>query len=193
MSLNLDFSNPFPELDEIVPEISPEPQGEPSRFAVENLEQAEWCLRQISRLKAKQAEIEKLAQAEIEKINAWKERETSKITGSISFFEGLLKDYHRRVLEEDPRRKTIKLPSGSLEARKTQPEFRRNEDELLPWVEANRPQYVIVKKSVDWANLKKELDFVNGRAFDPETGEAVPGIEVIERGTEFRVRAGDSK
>lgn len=184
MSLKLDFSNPFPELSEIAPELS----DEPDRFTVQTKDQAEWCLRQISRLKAKQSEIEELAKAEIEKINAWKEKETSTINSSIAFFEGLLKDFHRRILEEDPKAKTIRFPSGSLEARKMPPEYRRDEEKLLPWVEQNRPDFVIVKKSVDWANLKKELSFSNGAAVDPVTGEVVPGVEIVERGVDFRVK-----
>jgi len=185
MSLNLDFSNPFPELSEIAPELD-----ESSHFIVQSKDQAEWCLRQISRLKAKQSEIEELAQAEIEKINAWKKKETAKINDSISFFEELLKDFHRRTLEKDPKAKTIRLPSGSLEARKMPPEYRRDEEKLLPWVEQNRPDFLIVEKSVNWADLKKKLSFENGCAFDPITGEVVPGIEVIERGLKYRVRVG---
>jgi len=185
LSLNLDFSNPFPELSEVTPE--PPEEG---RFVVQTLDQAEWCLRQIERLKKKQSEIEALAQAEIEKISVWRERETSKITGDISFFEELLKDFHRRTLEKDPKAKTIRLPSGSLEARKMPPEYRRDEEKLLPWVEQNRPDFLIVEKSVNWADLKKKLSFENGCAFDPITGEVVPGIEVIERGLKYRVRVG---
>lgn len=187
MSLELDFANPFPDLSE----ITPEHPGEPDRFTVQSKDQAEWCLRQISRLKAQQSETEQLAQAEIEKINAWKEKETAKITSSIAFFEGLLKDFHRRILKEDPKAKTIKLPSGSLEARKVPPEIKRDKNILLPWVEKNRPDFVVVEKNVDWAGLKKELQFDNGVAFDPLTGEIVPGVEVVDRGTEFRVRVSE--
>lgn len=184
MSLELDFANPFPDLSE----ITPEHPGEPDRFTVQSKDQAEWCLRQISRLKAQQNETAELARAEIEKINAWKEKETAKITGSIAFLESLLKDYHRRVFEKDPKAKTIKLPSGSLEARKMPPDIKRDKNILLPWVEKNRPNFVVVEKNVDWAGLKKELRFDSGVAFDPLTGEVVPGVEVVDRGIDFRVR-----
>jgi phage host-nuclease inhibitor protein Gam len=183
--------NPFPELSELtedIPEELPEAPEKKERFQIKDKEQAEWCLRQISRLLCEQKEIEATAQAEIEKITTWKNDQTESIQKSISFFEYLLTEYHQQVLKENPKAKTIKLPSGKLEARKAQPEFIRNKEEMLPWVEKNQPDYVIVKKDVNWAGLKKILRYENGTGIDPDTGEVVPGLTVIDRGTAFRVK-----
>ena len=100
----------------------------------------------------------------------------------------MLTEYHQQVLKKNPKAKTIKLPSGKLEARKAQPEFIRNKEEMLPWVEKNQPDYVIVKKDVNWAGLKKILRYENGTGIDPDTGEIVPGLTVIDRDTNFRVK-----
>jgi phage host-nuclease inhibitor protein Gam len=127
--------NPFPELSELMeefPEELPEAPEQKERFQVKDKEQAEWCLRQISRLLCEQEEIESTAQAEIEKITTWKNDQTESIQKSISFFEYLLTEYHQQVLKENPKAKTIKLPSGKLEARKAQPEFIRNKEECFP-------------------------------------------------------------
>jgi len=183
--------NPFPELSELIEELSvdtPEKQEQKERFRVKDKEQAEWCLRQISRLMREQEEIESTAQAEIEKITAWKNDQTESIQKSISFFEYLLIEYHQQILKENPKAKTIKLPSGKLEARKAQPEFQRDVETMLPWVEQNRPEYIVVKKDINWAGLKKILEYRNGTGIDPDTGEVVPGLTVIDRGTVFRVK-----
>jgi len=135
-----------------------------------------------------QEEIESTAQAEIEKITAWKNDQTESIQKSISFFEYLLIEYHQQILKENPKAKTIKLPSGKLEARKAQPEFQRDVETMLPWVEQNRPEYIVVKKDINWAGLKKILEYRNGTGIDPDTGEVVPGLTVIDRGTVFRVK-----
>lgn len=183
--------NPFPELSELIEELSvdtPEKQEQKERFRVKDKEQAEWCLRQISRLMREQDEIESIAQAQIEKITTWKNDQTESIQKSISFFENLLIEYHQQVLKENPKAKTIKLPSGKLEARKAQPEFQRDVETMLSWVEQNRPEFVITKKELDWAGLKKVLKYENGMGIDPDTGEAVPGLKVIERGMTFRVK-----
>ncbi len=173
---------------EELPEELPEAPEQKERFQVKDKEQAEWCLRQISRLSKEQAEIESTAQAEIKKITTWKNDQTESIQKSISFFEYLLTNYHRQVLQENPKAKTIKLPSGKLEARKAQPEFIRNKEEMLPWVEKNQPDYIVIKKDIDWAGLKKVLNYENGTGIDPDTGEVVPGLTVIDRGTAFRVK-----
>ncbi len=180
--------NPFPELSELIEELSADTPEKKERFQVKDKEQAEWCLRQISRLMREQKEIESTAQAEIEKITAWKNDQTESIQKSISFFEFLLIEYHQQIFKENPKAKTIKLPSGKLEARKAQPEYLRDKETMLPWVEQNRPEFVITKKELDWAGLKKVLKYENGMGIDPDTGEAVPGLKVIERGMTFRVK-----
>ncbi|HHW30010.1 MAG TPA: hypothetical protein GXX21_10740 [Syntrophomonadaceae bacterium] len=183
--------NPFPELSELMedlPEELPETPEQKERFRVKDKEQAEWCLRQISRLLSKREEVKSLAQAEIEKITAWKNDQTESIQKSISFFEYLLIEYHQQIFKENPKAKTIKLPSGKLEARKAQPEYQRDKETMLPWVEQNRPEYIVVKKDIDWSGLKKVLKFQNGTGIDPDTGEVVPGLTVIDRGTVFRVK-----
>ena len=173
---------------EDLPEELPETPEQKERFRVKDKEQAEWCLRQISRLMREQKEIESTAQAEIEKITAWKNDQTESIQKSISFFEYLLIEYHQQILKENPKAKTIKLPSGRLEARKAQPEYQRDKETMLSWVEQNRPEYIVVKKDINWSGLKKILKYRNGTGIDPDTGEVVPGLKVIERGMTFRVK-----
>ena len=100
--------NPFPELSELMeelPEELPEAPEQKERFQVKDKEQAEWCLRQISRLLCEQKEIEATAQAEIEKITTWKNDQTESIQKSISFFEYLLTEYHQQVLKKNPKAK----------------------------------------------------------------------------------------
>jgi phage host-nuclease inhibitor protein Gam len=183
--------NPFPELSDLMEEFPkelPETPEQKERFQVKDKEQAEWCLRQISRLLREQEEIESTAKKEIEKITTWKNNQAESIQKSISFFEYLLTEYHQQVLKENPKAKTIKLPSGNLEARNAQPEYKRDKDAMLPWVEKNRPDYVVIKKDINWAGLKKILKYENGTGIDPDTGEVVPGLTVIDRGTTFRVK-----
>jgi phage host-nuclease inhibitor protein Gam len=183
--------NPFPELSDLMEEFPkelPETPEQKERFQVKDKEQAEWCLRQISRLLREQEEIESTAKKEIEKITTWKNNQAESIQKSISFFEYLLTEYHQQVLKENPKAKTIKLPSGNLEARNAQPEYKRDKDAMLPWVEKNRPDYVVIKKDINWAGLKKILKYENGTGIDPDTGEVVPGLTVIDRGTTFSVK-----
>jgi len=183
-------NNPFPELKKLMDELPEELEENPDkeRFKVRDKEQAEWCLRQISRLTKEQEEIEATAKAEIEKITAWQNNQTGAIRKSISFFEYLLIEFHQQTLKENKDAKTIKLPSGRLSARKTQPEFIRDEKKMLPWVEKNRPGFIKIKTAIDWAGLKEVLKYEKGKGIDPDTGEVVPGLTVVDRGTSFSVK-----
>lgn len=68
------------------------------------------------------------------------------------------------------------------------PEFKRDSEKLTAWAKSSRPEFLIVKEDVNWAGLKSVLKVTDSKVFDPETGEVVPGVEVIDRGITFRVK-----
>jgi len=156
----------------------PEVPEERERFKIESKDQAAWALRKMSRIKAEIEENNKVAQAEIERITAWRDEENEKLQRSISFFESLLCDYFLRLRESDPKLKTIKLPHGTLKMRAQQPQYEYDEDVLLPWAKENLPEAVVTKESVAKNPVKKHIQ---------ETGEAVPGVTIIERPEKFSV------
>lgn len=156
----------------------PEVPEERERFKIESKDQAAWALRKMSRIKAEMEENNKVAQAEIERITAWRNEENEKLQRSVSFFESLLHEYFMQLREDDPKLKTVKLPHGSLKMRKQQPEFQYDETQLLPWAKENLPDAVVVKESVAKTPVKKHIQ---------ETGEVVPGVTIIERPEKFSV------
>ena len=156
----------------------PEDQEQRERFKIESKDQAAWALRKMSKIKAEIEENNKVAQAEIERITAWRDEENEKLQRSISFFEGLLHEYFMQLREDDPKLKTVKLPHGTLKMRKQQPQYEYDEAQLLPWAKENLPEAVIVKESVEKNHVKKYIQ---------ETGELVPGVTIIERPEKFSV------
>lgn len=48
-----------------------------------------------------------------------------------AYFAGLLAEWHREVLAEDPRQKTLRLPHGALTPRKAPDRFEVDEEEFL--------------------------------------------------------------
>lgn len=79
------------------------------------------------------------------------------------------------------------LPSGKLVRKHRDPEFVRNDDELLSWLhENNGEKYIKIKESPDWAGLKKTLT-VMGETVVDENGEIIPCIKATERPDEFKV------
>ena len=158
------------------------------QFIIDDDQKANWALRKIRQLQEKRKANIQLAEAEIERINTWLKEVNGDLEQSIDYFTGLLEGYHRQVLEQDPKAKTIKLPYGKLKMRAQQPEFIRDNDKLLSWLkQSNKTDYIVVKESPDWAQLKKTLQVAGNALVDTETGEVVEGVEVVEREPKFSV------
>jgi hypothetical protein len=156
----------------------PEEQEQRERFKIETKDQAAWALRKMSRIKAEQDENIQTAQAEIERITSWRDEENGKLERSISFFEGLLYEYFVQLRGDDPKLKTMKLPHGTLKMRAQQPQYEYDESLMLPWAKKNLPEAVVVKESVAKTPVKKHIK---------ETGEMVPGVQMVERPEKFSV------
>jgi hypothetical protein len=151
---------------------------ERERFRIETKDQAAWALRKMSRIKAEQDENTQAAQAEIDRIAVWRNEENEKLQRSISFFESLLHEYFMQLREDDPKLKTMKLPHGTLKMRAQQPQYEYDESLMLPWAKKNLPEAVVVKESVAKTPVKKHIK---------DTGEMVPGVEIVERPERFSV------
>jgi hypothetical protein len=160
------------------------------RWKVENLEAANWCLRKLAALKAKQQEIDKLAKQEMERIRVWQEQASKGLERQAEFFTGLLEEYHRGRLREDPRAKTITTPYGEMHLRKQQPQWEYHEEQLMTYLKANRPDLVKEKITYlpDKASLKKYSNVVGNQVVDIITGEVIPGVAVYDRAEAFSVK-----
>jgi phage host-nuclease inhibitor protein Gam len=155
-----------------------EETGQP--FVIQNLEQADWALRKISIIERRRAEAQAVAQAEISKIQAWLLKQEEKADKERAFFDHLLREYIESKRAEDVKLKTIKLPHGKIALRQQQPEFVRDNDILLGWIKANRPEFLRVKEEPDWASLKKEVAVAGEHAVDAN-GEIIEGVTVVTR------------
>ncbi len=81
-----------------------------------------------------------------------------------------------------------RLPNGELVKRYQNPQFKRNDSTLAEWLEKNNmTDYVQVKKSAKWGDLKK-ITKVIGSKVVTEDGEIIEGIEVIQRPPKFEVK-----
>ena len=154
-------------------------------FKITDTGKANWALRKIAEEKKEIEELKKIADKEIERINKWLENESKNHENSIQYFEGLLMSY---LIAED--KKKMSLPYGKFNFKKQHPLYERNEELVLKQVDE---KYVKVKKSLDWANLKKALEFKKDEtnrtiAVDTETGEVIQGIVVTDRPDKFEVK-----
>lgn len=163
----------------------------------QDAEDANRKLRRIAALRARIAEHDAFHQAETRRLDEWLDRVETPIRREIRWLAEGLEMWHRAVLAEDPSRKTISLPCGTLKSRVQQPVWVFDDEVFIAWAfdEQNAPELVRVpepKPQVDKAAAKKTLlvDAEHGGG-DPLVltgeGEVVPGVTVTVRGPSFSV------
>lgn len=149
------------------------------RFKVKDIEGANWCFRKLRVLSQQEQEITDLAAKEIERIKTWIEHETKKLDNSRNFFEALLHEYFVDLKEKDTKTKSVNTPYGKISTRKQAAKFVYNEEKLLEWVKANKPELIREKPEVMKDELKKLVKTLGSMAID-DNGEAIEGITVQE-------------
>lgn len=166
-------------LQESVLEESVEREG----FKIDSLEGATWAFRKLRALTEKQEEVKNLAAAEIEKVEAWRDKELENYTNDKAYFEGLLTDYYVDERAKDSKFK-LSTPYGKVTSRKSKKWVYESEEQLIKYCKDNNIPVVRVKEELDKTNLKKIYkDGVN-----TETGELLPFIH-IDESTSITVKA----
>ena len=157
-------------------------------FKIQDKGQAQWALRKISALQAQIDENKALAEKEIQRVKEWEESENKAHVDSIGYFTALLQEYMLKEKENDPGLKSIKLPHGTIRTKKQQPEYIRDDAQLIKWAKKEkRTDLIKVKESLNWADLKKEIINQDGVAVNKSTGEVIEHIEIKERPDKFEV------
>ena len=132
--------------------------------------------------------IEKLEQR-VRKLRGEIERADNALASKTEIYTGAL----RRWFENGAERRELKaswrvpLPDGTLVLTKPSETLSHDDDTLLAFVKQNRPEFVKVKESVDWAELKKHLHVEDGAAYFADTGEMPDGVTVTEKPSEFKI------
>ena len=133
------------------------------------------------------------ADDEYQKMESWYahmvEKAKEKRDRKVAWAESNLRAYFDIVPAKVTKtQKSYDLPSGKLVLKHQEPKYDTKDEELVPWLKANRPELVKIKESSDWANLKKELKVSpDGVAMVTDSGEIVPGITVTQREDKFSV------
>ncbi|WP_017728556.1 host-nuclease inhibitor Gam family protein [Halalkalibacterium ligniniphilum] len=163
-------------------------------FEVMDLESAAEAQRRVGYFKEQQAQIDEIAQKQIEpflkkieKIKTWAEEAKKEFVEREQFYTHRLEFYMREEVKRQMNsgkkpKKTIKLPYGQIKLVKQQPEFRKDENELLNYAKANG--FIKVTESADWAEIKKRCSVLGDKLID-ENGEVIPGVTVVERDDKF--------
>jgi len=155
-------------------------QLEKESFKINDMNGATWAFRKLQALNKKEMEINDIAQAEIDRIDAWKDRELKSIEGDMAYFQSILESFYREQREADPKFK-LSTPWGKVSSRKTK-KWIYDDERVMAYIEENELDGLMrVKKELDKATIKKAFKVAdNGAVVAPETGEVVDGIAIEE-------------
>lgn len=162
-------------------------------FVVDDLSKAEWAMKKIAQQQKIVEEKQEQALKMKADIDEWLKKETKEQTDSINYFTSLLQPFATEQLK-DNKKKSIKLPSGSVGYRSSQPSWSfngqpidKNNLEFVDYVSATSPAFVKTKKSVDWSSFKKTLTNNKGMILSSE-GEILDKIQIREEPPKFYVK-----
>jgi phage host-nuclease inhibitor protein Gam len=161
--------------------LEPETQGtdEQKSFVIDDNGAADWALRKIAQKQRLIAENEELAEREIARIREWLTDANGPLQNEIANLELLLTDYHRRLLAEDDRRKTVKLPAGNLKARKLPDNVEvTDEDAFIEWAEAERHTLLRITTAPDKNAIKQAV---------LKDGEVIPHVAAVKGDLKFSI------
>ena len=149
---------------------------------------AEWAINKIKEAHGDTAKWQAHFAAQLEKIKAANQ-------STIDFMTGALGSYFATV----PHKKTdtqekYALPSATLIRKKQEPDFQRDADKLLAFLDKQKMDgFVKVARSADWAALKP-LTTVDGESVVlVETGEIVDGVKAVARPDKFDVKIKENR
>ncbi|MFI3545132.1 host-nuclease inhibitor Gam family protein [Mammaliicoccus sciuri] len=161
-------------------------------FKIKDLETANWALKKIAAINAKQKEISDLAEKEIEKIEAWRNQEISKYDNSKEGLESLLVEYYRVEKEKDSKFK-LSTPYGKVTSRKGTKKWEiPNKERIIETLKARGFNDLIrTKEDINLADMKKQFNVTDSGHVIDSNGETLEGAYVTENPTSYSIKVGD--
>lgn len=158
-------------------------------FQVDTLERAIWAARRRASVESKMQSLRDTAQAEMDRIHLWLTEALAPYQHDMDYFDALLEGYHRRELDTDPKRKTIKLPDAELVSRKQPDAWEFDEDAFIASASFKHPDLVRVKHEIDKKEAKRLLTATDTGSVIDASGEVVEGVTVTPGDVKFSVKA----
>ena len=117
-----------------------------------------------------------------ERLEKVKKEKENKISRRDSYLLRYFEEIPEELKKKSKTMEKYRLPSGEIIKKYPAPEFKRDNDTLVNWLKENKiNNYIEVKESAKWADLKKATKTIGSSVILEETGEIIEGIEVIER------------
>lgn len=158
-------------------------------FEIDNDTKAEWAIRKIKEAQDEHDRIAALIDAEEERLKERREKIAKKLDSDTAYLKYLLYSYMGMVkCKETKTQKSYQLLSGKIIFKSGGIDYQRDEEKLLDWTRLNKPEYIKVKSSVDWAGLKKELIIGEDGSVCTADGEIIEAIHAERKPNTLEVK-----
>lgn len=165
---------------------------ESDREMIQNPQQANYFCKVVNELREERAKTEELINQELKRVQreyeAYKTKELDRIDGQIQYFSGLLESYATKELQNSKKR-SIKLPHGTLSIKKQQDKYDYDEEAILECLKKNKQDKFIKVQTVETVNkkdLKKEGFSHNGKLYLDNI--EVKGVVITAQPDKFEVK-----
>lgn len=145
-------------------------------FKIDNDKTADWAIAQIKEAETERDRLITLAQEQITDLQERIQELSAKCDNDTAYLKSLLAMYFDTVqTKETKTQKTYKLLSGTLVFKKPSVKINHDDEKLIDYLENNDGgDYIKLKKSVDWAEFKKNLIITDdGEIVDFELGTVI--------------------
>jgi len=142
-------------------------------FKITDDKSADWAIRQIHEAEDERDRLVSLAEEQIIDLNDRIEELKSKCDSDTAYLKSCLIEYFQTIKPKETKtQKTYKLISGTLIFKKPSTKITHDDEKLLDYLENNDGNdFIKIKKSVDWAEFKKQLIISdNGEVIDTGLG-----------------------
>lgn len=178
-------------IDDALRECMPESLALDDGFYLKDDAKAEWAILKLQQENAELNRIELICSNMksyydnvLKQAREKHERKTEFLEQQLERYFTYLQD--NKLVKSTKTTDSYQLPSATLKLKQQSPELERDEDKLLAWCKENGAEFIKVKESVNWADLKKNLTIKDGKAITKD-GEILESIRVYERRPKFEV------
>lgn len=167
-------------------------QEEQSSFKITDDKSADWAIKKIKEAWREQNRLLALVDAERAELDVREKQITDQYENRTAHLTELLGSYIRQVYEngdasETKTQITYPLLSGKLVLKKQATKLQQDDKVLTAWCREHLPERVKATYKADWAEIKKNVNVVDGIAIYEPTGEVMDGVVETTTAPELKI------
>lgn len=159
-------------------------------YKVLDINQANFFLRRINDLNREIAQINEMCDNEINnferKVNEFRNTKISSLENTVNYFSTLLEKFAQSELA-DSKKKSLKLPFGTLQFKKSADKYEYEDEKLLQFINENQLTGLTrTKIELNKADIKKALVIEDNRIL--LDGKEIDSVKITPGETKFSVK-----